>query len=94
MAVYQERSRVLDLVCMHIPSATASSAADAKSKTPRCSRPRYGLTASAEFERTNVEGLIVDALGPYTPDVEQSLAEAKDVRNKCVCAAPSRVRIL
>lgn len=81
MAVLQERSRVLDLVCLHIPTVTASSAADAKTKTPRCSRPRNGLSASAEFERTN-GGLAIDALGAYTPDVDQILAEAKDARNK------------
>ena len=73
----QERSRVLDLVCAALPSCGASSAL-----TARTPRHRNRMAMSADGDKFGSEAPNIDPLGPYTPEADSALAEAKDARSR------------
>lgn len=81
-AVVQERTRVLDLICSALPSCNlVSQSANLASKSLR--PDSFGMRSSADgrlsLSRTSPA---IEPLGPYTPEADQALAEAKDARSR------------
>lgn len=80
----QERSRVLDLVCAAMPSGGVASAM-ATSRTPRVSGGRMTMSADQERGGGGLDSqLAIDPLGPYTPEADSALNEARDARDRFV----------
>ncbi|XP_064616215.1 tektin-like protein 1 [Liolophura sinensis] len=71
-AVLQERSRVMDLLC-HSISSGHSGRRSHQSQEMNCVK---GRGSSME----NLSANITDQLGPFTPECEHSLADAKEAR--------------
>ena len=76
-AVLQERSRVQDLICAAIPSSSAQT-----SRSAYTTGRQSGIGFSMEREKTDFlnSAPSSDPLGPYTPEAEAALMEAKDAR--------------
>ena len=74
----QERSRVLDLICAAIPLGPPSTVP----QTSRTPRKMGRVSVSADGDRYGSEQPAIDPLGPYTPECDAALNEAKDARNR------------
>lgn len=82
-ACLQERSRVMDLVCAALPGAAVSQSAYFATRGgplgPRSLRP----SMSADRDRSELgSNPTIDPLGPYTPEADQALQEAKEARTR------------
>jgi hypothetical protein len=77
-AVLQERSRVVELICAAIPSASAGA------QTSRSIyKPSTRTVSACGNMRSSVDtatGPQIDPLGAYTPECDAALGEAKDAR--------------
>ena len=80
-ACLQERSRVLDLVCAAISTGTSQSAYNTRGGTMGSRQSR--LAMSADRERSDFGNIpAIDPLGPYTPEADQALQEAREARSR------------
>lgn len=75
-AVLQERSRVLDLLC-HANSSITFSAQREGRRAPTALDGRISC-----IDSTRLGASVADALGPYTPETDQALAEAAEARGR------------
>lgn len=78
--VTQERSRVLDLICHALPSGSATAFGGSMSNRYNTGRPKSRNAFSADMSRTDDVG--IDPLGPYTPECDAALQEARDARSR------------
>ena len=81
-AVLQERSRVLDLVCSALPSTTSVSASTALYGSRAIGNGRLTRMSADSRLSGHTNSPIIEPLGPYTPEADQALQEAKDARSR------------
>jgi hypothetical protein len=78
--VIQERTRVLELINATVPFGRSRSSLNSR-PTSRGVQSRNTFSADPEMFRAELPP--VDALGPFTPEADAALVDAKDARNRC-----------
>lgn len=90
-AIVQERSRVLDLICQALPSLNSSQSGSFLTRSNTTigiglagGRTTSRLSDRASFSATAASRIpgAADPLGPFTPEAEAALQEAKEARER------------